>query len=81
VRADRVVRGIVQDQGQIIESHDLMKSAGQVMEQRVQIPMGDDGFRDGEKCLVLLAGWKRLCVVWEVTHDGTDLDELLAPTG
>ena len=55
VRADRIARDVVQNQGQIIESDDVMESAGQVMEQRMQIPMGDDGFRDREKSEVLLA--------------------------
>ena len=38
--------GVVQDQDEIIEGHDRMKPAGQVMEEGVQIPMGDNCFRD-----------------------------------
>ena len=45
----------MQDQGQEIELHDLTEPAGQVMEQRGQIPVGDDGFRDREQSEVLLA--------------------------
>ena len=60
MQAHGVARRLVQDQGQAIELHHLMKPAGQVMEQRGQIAVRDDRFRHGQQ------GWCRspVAVVW-----------------
>jgi hypothetical protein len=46
VQPERVARGIVQEQGQVIEAHHLLKPTGQVVEQTLPIAVGDDRFGD-----------------------------------
>jgi len=46
VQPERVARGIVQEQGQVIEAHYLLKPTGQVVEESLQIAVGDDRFGD-----------------------------------
>ena len=58
----------MQDQDQVIEMHDLLKPDRQVMEQRVQIPVGEDSFRNRQQGAVLLAGGKHGHVSWDVIH-------------
>src|SRR5262249_50594998 len=53
VPAHRVGGGVVQDQDQVVEVHHLLKPARQVAEQRSQIPVGDDRFRNRQKRSVL----------------------------
>jgi hypothetical protein len=53
----------------VIEAHHLLEPAGQVVKQRLQVPVRDDGFRNREQCMVLLAGGKHVSVSWRLTHD------------
>ena len=46
VQPERVARGIVQGQAQVIEAHHLLKPTGQVVKQSLQIAVGDDRFGD-----------------------------------
>ena len=69
VQAHRVARRVVQDAGQVIEAHHLMEPVCQLMEQCAQVPVRDDRCRDRQQGWVLLAGGKRLCSLWEFTHD------------
>jgi hypothetical protein len=50
----RVARDIVQDEEQMIESHHLMQPVGQVMAQRTQVTVSDNGFGNREQGAVLL---------------------------
>ena len=68
VQAHGVGRRLVQDQGEVIEAHHLMEPAGQLVEQRGQIAVRDDRFRDRQQGPVLLAGGKLLAVSFEVSH-------------
>ena len=52
----------------MIETHDLMKPIGELMEQRRQLAMRDDRLRDRQQGSVLLAGGKLRAVWCEVTH-------------
>ena len=52
----------MQDQGEIIELHHLMEPAGQLMEQRRQIAVRDDRFRNGQQGSVAVAGGSCLSV-------------------
>jgi hypothetical protein len=58
----------MEDQGEVIEAHHVMKPAGQVMEERAQIPVRDNRFRNRQQRSVLLVGGKRLCVYWSACH-------------
>jgi hypothetical protein len=62
VHAHGVARCFVQGQAEIIESHHEMEPAGQLMEQRGQIAVRDNRFRNGEQGAVPLVGGLRLCV-------------------
>src|SRR5262245_33309454 len=55
-----------------------MKPARQVVEQRVQIPMGDDRFRYRQQGSVLLARGRQF-VSCKITHDESRLASRLAP--
>ena len=46
VQPERVTRGIVQEQGQMIKAHHLLKPTGQVVEESLQIAVEDDRFGD-----------------------------------
>ena len=48
-----------------------MKPAGQFVEQRAQVPVRDNRFRNRQQRSVLLDRRDRLCAAWEFTHDGT----------
>jgi hypothetical protein len=56
------------DQGEEVEARHLTKPVGQLMEQRVQIPLRDDRLRDRQQGSVLLAGGKSLAIWFEFTH-------------
>ena len=47
MNAQGVARCFVQGQAEIIEAHHLMESACQLMEQRGQLAMRDNRFRNG----------------------------------
>ena len=49
MQAHGVARRLVQDQGEAIELHHLMEPAGQLVEQRGQIAVQDDRFRNGQQ--------------------------------
>jgi hypothetical protein len=50
------------DQDQVVETHDLLKPACQVMEQRLQVSVRANCIRNGQKDAVLLGGRKRMSV-------------------
>ena len=62
MQAHGVARCLVQDQGEAIELHDLMKPAGQLLEQRGQIAVRDDRFRNGQQGSVAVASGSCLSV-------------------
>jgi hypothetical protein len=53
-QAHRVGRGVVQMQNQELELHHLPKPAGQLMEQRGQIPVRHESVRHCQKSSVLV---------------------------
>jgi hypothetical protein len=68
MQAHRVARRVVQGTCQVIETHHQMQPVGQVMEERAQIPVRDDRFRNRQQGSVLLAGGKLPGVSFEVNH-------------
>ena len=58
MQAHGVARCLVQDQGEAIELHHLMEPAGQLMEQRGQIAVRDDRFRNGQQGSVRGRQWQ-----------------------
>ena len=62
MQAHGVGRCLVQDQGEGIELHHLMEPAGQLMEQRGQIAVRDDRFRNGQQGSVPVASGSCLSV-------------------
>jgi hypothetical protein len=62
VDAHGVAGCFVQVQGEIIEAHHLMEPAGQLMEQRGQIAVRDNRFRNGQQGLVLMVRGRGLWV-------------------
>jgi hypothetical protein len=69
MHAHGVTGCFVQVQGEVIEAHHLMKPADQLMEQRGQIAVRDDRFRNGQQGLVLMVRGRRLWVYWSACHD------------
>lgn len=68
VQAHGVAGGLVQDQGEEVEARHLMKPAGQLVEECLQVPVREDGLGDRQKGPVLPAGGKLRAVWCEVTH-------------
>ena len=68
VQAHGVGRRLVQDQGEVIEAHHLMEPAGQLVEQRGQIAVRDDRFRNGQQGPVPVAGGSCLSVEVSACH-------------
>ena len=68
MQAHDVVRRLVQDQGEPIELHHLMESAGQVMEQRGQIAVRNDRLRNGQQGSVRVASGRCLSVQVSLCH-------------
>jgi hypothetical protein len=62
VQAHDVVRGIMQDQIDVIERDDARESLAEIMKQVAQVSVHRNCFRNLQKGLVLLAGAKRLSV-------------------
>ena len=58
VQAHGVARCLVQDQGEAIELHHLMEPAGQLGEQRGQIAVQDNRFRNGQQGSVPGRQWQ-----------------------
>ncbi len=68
VQAHGVARCLVQDQGEAIELHHLMEPAGQLVEQRGQIAVRDDRFRNGQQGSVPLAASLSLRITLKPCH-------------
>ena len=68
VQAHGVARRLVQDQGEAIELHHLMEPAGQFVEQRGQIAVRDDRFRNGQQGSVQVASGSCLSVEVSACH-------------
>ena len=62
VQAQGVALCLVQEQGEVIEAHQVMKPAGQLVEQRGQVAVRDDRLRNGEQGLVLMVRGRHLWV-------------------
>jgi hypothetical protein len=54
-QAQGVARGLVRVQDNVMDAHAVLRPANQLMEQRGQIAVGDDHFRNGLQGLVPLA--------------------------
>jgi hypothetical protein len=62
VQPHGVARRLVQDQAEVIEVHHLVKPAGQLVEQRGEVAVRDDRFRDSQQGSVRAETVSRLSV-------------------
>jgi hypothetical protein len=62
MHAHGVARRLVQEQGEVIEAHQVMKLSGQLMEQRGQIALRDNRFRNGQQGSVLMVRGRSMSV-------------------
>jgi hypothetical protein len=62
VQPHGVARRLVQDQAEVIEVHHVVKPPGQLVEQRGQVAVRDDRFRDGQQGSVRVVTGSRLSV-------------------
>ncbi len=60
VQPHGVARRLVQNEAEIVEAHHLVKPAGQLVEQRRQVAVRDDRFRDGQQGSVRVVTRSRL---------------------
>src|SRR5262249_25151333 len=68
VQPERIIGAVVQVEPQVIEARDPMEQAGQVLEQRGQLPVGADCFSNLQKCPVLLGGGMCLSFLCRFMH-------------
>ena len=68
MQAHGVGRCLVEDYDDVIEAHQLMKPAGQFLEQPLQIAMRDNCLRDGKQGAVALAADLYLAVTLKSCH-------------
>jgi hypothetical protein len=71
VHAQGVARRLVQHQAEVVEAHYGMEPAGQFVEERRQIAVRGDRFRDGQQGSVLVTGGGCLSVKGRACHGET----------
>jgi hypothetical protein len=69
MQTHRVVRGLMQHHREEIEAHDLAEAAAQLVEQRGQFAVRNDGFANGQQGLILVAANRCLSVEGIAWHD------------
>ncbi len=68
VQPHGLARRLVQDEAEVVEAHHLVKPGGKLVEQRGQIAVRDDRFRNGQQGPVRLAGGRGRAVYVSGCH-------------